>query len=98
LIGVDQWRQIGTWRDPDAIARLATIAVMARAGETPVDQGLGFPWQSCPVTRVDVSATEIRERVRAGRSIRWLVPEPVRAIIERNALYAAPAAPAAQHA
>jgi nicotinic acid mononucleotide adenylyltransferase len=39
------------------------------------------------VTRVDISATEIRERVAAGEPIRYLVPEPVREIIEREGLY-----------
>ena len=51
---------------------------------------LGFDWRTCPVTRIDVSATEVRERVRQGRSIRYLVPEPVRASVERNSLYEAP--------
>ena len=90
LIGVDQWRQLGSWKDPHRLAGLATIAVMARAGETPTDNGLGLAWRSCTVTRVDVSATEIRERVRRGRSIHALVPAPVRAIIEGNGLYRAP--------
>jgi nicotinate-nucleotide adenylyltransferase len=37
--------------------------------------------------RLDISATEIRQRVATGRSIRYLVPEGVRAIIEANHLY-----------
>ena len=101
LIGVDQWRDLPNWRDPQRIAPLASLAVMARAGEAPADNGLGFDWRTCPVTRIDISATEVRERVRQGRSIRYLVPEPVRAIVERNSLYAAPAmqpARAAQNA
>jgi nicotinate-nucleotide adenylyltransferase len=91
LLGVDQWRKLPTWKDPRALGSHATVAVMARAGEVPEDNGLGLSWRRCPVTRVDVSATAIRDRVARGRSIRHLVPEPVREIIEREALYAAPA-------
>jgi nicotinate-nucleotide adenylyltransferase len=91
LLGVDQWRQLPTWKDPRALGPLATVAVMARDGEVPEDNGLGLGWRRCPVTRVDISATAIRDRVARGRSIRHLVPEPVREIIERDALYAAPA-------
>jgi len=90
LLGVDQWRRFGTWKEPARIAQLATVAVMARDGEAPSDPGLGIDWRLCPVTRVDLSASAVRERVAHGRSIRHLVPEPVRAIIERNSLYAVP--------
>ena len=40
------------------------------------------------VTALDISATDIRARVRAGRSIRFLVPEPVRRYIHDHRLYA----------
>jgi nicotinate-nucleotide adenylyltransferase len=43
-----------------------------------------------PVTPLDISATEIRQRVRAGRSIRYLVPDTVRDHILRHRLYATP--------
>lgn len=83
LIGADQAAALDTWQEPDRVAALATLVVMARDGAS-VPVG-GFA--SVPVTRVDVSATEVRQRVLDGRSIRYLVPESVRKIIDRNRLY-----------
>lgn len=83
LIGADQAAALDTWQEPDRVAALATLVVMARDGAS-VPVG-GFA--SVPVTRVDVSATEVRKRVLDGRSIRYLVPESVRKIIDRNRLY-----------
>lgn len=40
-----------------------------------------------PVTRFEISATKIRERIRAGASIRFLVPEVVRHLILKEQLY-----------
>lgn len=89
LIGVDQWREIRTWKDAREIGRLATIAVLARGGEDPasIDPGVGLSYEPVPVTRIDVSSSEIRARVREGRSIRYLVPAAVEEIIRSRALY-----------
>lgn len=40
-----------------------------------------------PVTQLAISATDIRRRLLQGQSIRYLLPEPVRAYIEQNRLY-----------
>jgi nicotinate-nucleotide adenylyltransferase len=92
LIGADQWRELGSWKDPRELGRLATIAVMARAGEDPtrVDPGIGVACTAVPVTRIDLSSSEVRARVRAGRSIRHLVPSAVEEIIRAHGLYRAP--------
>ena len=97
LIGVDQWRALATWKEPRELGRLATIAVMSRRGEDPagLDPGVGLACRPVPVTRIDLSSTDVRGRVRQGRSIRHLVPDAVRAIIAREALYRAPSV---QHA
>lgn len=90
LLGVDQWRSFGAWKAPTEIARLARVAVLAREGQDPaaVDPGVDVPWVAVPVTRLDVSSSELRERVRRGRSLRHLVPDAVREFIESKELYA----------
>lgn len=86
LLGADAVRDLPTWHQPGEVVRLATLAAMTREGEG-VDPTLPYPAMPVPVTRVDVSATEIRRRAAAGESIRYLVPEAVRAIVERDGLY-----------
>ena len=93
LLGVDQWRTFGSWRAPEEIARLATVAVMTREGERPAEVPTGpeelpgLDFTQVEVTRFDVSSTQLRERVGSGRSIRYLVPDRVRRIIEAAGLY-----------
>jgi nicotinate-nucleotide adenylyltransferase len=85
-VGVDQLREFGTWREPEEIARLARLGVVERAGER-VPREFGYPVHEVPIPRIDISATEVRRRVRVGESIRYLVPEPVREYIAREGLY-----------
>lgn len=98
LLGVDQWGSFGRWKDVGEIAELATVAVMARDGLDPSEVDPGVPpdvdvaWHPVDVRRVDVSSTDIRERVRAGESIDDLVPAAVARLIERHELYRAASA------
>jgi nicotinate-nucleotide adenylyltransferase len=88
VIGVDQLREFASWREPEVVARLATLVVVSRAGDEAADEGeMAFPVLPVQVTRIDLSATEIRRRIRDGEPIRYLVPDAVREIIEREGLY-----------
>ena len=89
LTGADNLRDLPKWREPEEVVRLARLVVVSRAGEG-VPAGLPFPAVAVPVTRVDVSSTELRRRAAAGETLRYLVPEPVRAVIARLGLYRAP--------
>jgi nicotinate-nucleotide adenylyltransferase len=86
LLGIDQFRDLDSWREPREIARLATLGVFARGGRGP---DLGGPYGAIqvPISRIDISATEIRRRVALGGSVRYFVPDSVLAIIEAEGLY-----------
>jgi nicotinate-nucleotide adenylyltransferase len=84
LVGMDVLASFGRWREPEKVLRLATLTVMQRQGETgSVPSGAA----RVETRRVDVSSTEIRERVRTGRTIRGFVPEAVEAYIAEQRLY-----------
>lgn len=84
VIGVDQLRELHEWREPGRIARLARLVVMSRGGDAPGpgDARADVDFEAVDVTRVDLSSTRIRERLAAGRPVRYLVPERIRARVE----------------
>lgn len=85
LLGTDAARDLGAWHDVDALPDLADVVVFARPG-APLTRHPAIR-RVVEVPALDVSATMIRERVRQGRSIRYLVPEAVREYIAAYGLY-----------
>lgn len=86
LMGEDTAATLPQWREPEALALLVTVAIAGRGEvERPLPQG--FQAQRLATRRVDISATEVRERVRRGRSIRGFVPDAVADYIEAQQLY-----------
>lgn len=87
LIGADAARDLAAWRDADSLPGLAEIVVLTRPGAAvPEDDRFGHVLR---VPAVDVSATEIRSRVRRGEGIRDRVPPEVADYIESQRLYRA---------
>jgi nicotinate-nucleotide adenylyltransferase len=92
LIGADQVAALPRWRDPDALLREVNLVIMARPGWS-------FDWHTLPppfrtlqdhvveAPRLDISATDIRDRVRAGQPIEHLVPRVVADYILAHNLY-----------
>jgi nicotinate-nucleotide adenylyltransferase len=87
LVGADTARDLLEWREAEAIPALARIIVLTRPGaEMP---GLEEAGELLEVPRVDVSATEVRERVGRGEPIDDMVPLAVAEYIESHRLYSA---------
>jgi nicotinate-nucleotide adenylyltransferase len=88
LLGADAAAELPTWHEARRIPDLARVIVFARPGTALP----ALPWISSriEVPAVDISATEIRNRVRQGRSIRYWVPDSVAEYIATHRLYLNP--------
>jgi nicotinate-nucleotide adenylyltransferase len=91
LVGADTWPEMTGWHDPERLFALAEVAVVDRPGQPAPSLAPPFPGIR-GVTRVEgpvlpISATLVRERLRAGGSVRYLVPAAVAEFIARRGLY-----------
>lgn len=89
LVGGDSLAQFPSWREPEAILEMARLLVYRREGDS-VDEVPAWIRDRVTVIdapRLDLSSTELRARICAGRSMRYLVPDSTRAFIEQVALY-----------
>jgi nicotinate-nucleotide adenylyltransferase len=91
VVGSDTWPEMTSWREPERLFALAEVAVLDRPGQPAPDAVAPFPG-ALGVARVDgpalpISATAIREHVRRGDSVRYLVPSTVAEFISRRGLY-----------
>jgi nicotinate-nucleotide adenylyltransferase len=88
LAGADVLGTFGRWREPHRIRQMAELVVLTRGDAAEVGPDFpGGPPTFLPTRRVDVSSTEVRTRLAAGRSIRGFVPEGVAEIIRSAGLY-----------
>lgn len=87
LIGADHVPTLPSWREAAELARLVEFVVIPRPGQKPAP--LPSPFAGCELTGfpLGVSSSQIRGRVRDGRSIRGLVPEAVAEAIHNSKLY-----------
>lgn len=91
VIGSDTWPEMIGWREPERLFALAETAVLNRPGQTGPDPVRPFP-SAREVVQVEgpglpISATAVRERVRRGESVRFLVPDAVLDYIAKRGLY-----------
>lgn len=83
-MGSDQWEQIRSWRDYRKLGKLVRFLVFPRPHPPRPVSGLCMT----PVPlRFDLSATEIRKRVKQGKSIRGMVLPPVEKLIRNSRSY-----------
>jgi nicotinate-nucleotide adenylyltransferase len=95
IVGGDIAAGLPGWHKPEKVLSLATLAVAKRRGTSraAVDEALAaLPGgeRTCffRMPRIGISSTMLRERVHAGQSIRYYVPDAVESYIARNRLYA----------
>jgi len=95
ILSAETFVELPTWHEPWRLFDAARVAVAPRWGYPAPDPGwleATFPGREDRVSylegpRLGVSSTALRARVAAGRSIRYLVPQPVAAYVAANNLY-----------
>ena len=89
LIGADNFVEFHKWKHPDRIVDLARLVVMTRPSHDPTqgDPEFARAAKFISVPDIEITSTEIRSRIKRGKSIRYLVPETVREYILRHRLY-----------
>lgn len=94
ITGADAIVDIVKWRDADRIAQLATLVGVTRPGydlDAAVDaisrSGIGFDVIYLEVPALAISSSHLRDRHRAGQSLRYLTPDHVVGYIEKHGLY-----------
>lgn len=99
LMGFDSLRDLPTWREPQKLIAACHLVALTRH-ETPVDwdaletklPGVRERVTILDMPELEIASHDLRARVQTGRSIRYLVPEPVCDYIGRHQLYHQPPA------
>ncbi len=91
VIGADQVAQLGKWGEIGELAQKVTFIALARPGWTggadAAIAGLGVRLQWCEGHQVELSSTEVRQRVARGLPIDYMIPHKTVEYIRENALY-----------
>jgi nicotinate-nucleotide adenylyltransferase len=87
ILGADAVKNMPTWKRLDDTRSLATVVVVERAGEHAEPPGDGWQVHHVAIPRLDVSSSDIRARLAAGRPVDGLVPPAVVREIADRGLY-----------
>lgn len=96
IIGTDSLMNLETWRSPERLLREVPFVVVDRGGydsERSTQQmimlreryGTTFKYVTMP--QIELSSTEIRQRISQGKNIRWRIPDRVYDYIQSEGLY-----------
>lgn len=98
IMGSDSLDELHTWREPERICQLAFVAVVARGGHPapdvsqltrylPAQQRAQAAEHVIPMPQIEISASDIRQRLAVGRSVRYQLHPAVEAYIAAQQLY-----------
>ncbi len=89
LIGMDNLEDFPSWKNPGEIVELATVVAMTRPGFETAARDLlaGRRIQVCDVPGIGITSRVIRQLIREGQSVRYMVPDDVIGYIRKAKLY-----------
>jgi nicotinate-nucleotide adenylyltransferase len=89
VLGADAVANMGTWRRLEDTRDLATVVVVEREGEHAQPPGAGWRVEHVGIPRLDISSTDLRTRLAAGRPVDGMIPPAVVRAIHVRGLYTA---------
>ena len=89
IMGADEFSAIENWREPEAVLTLSKVVVMGRPGCELGEVGKIYVGRflKVDVPLIEISSSDIRVRVKEGRSIAYLVPPGVEEYIIEKGFY-----------
>ncbi len=89
IVGLDEMLNISTWKEPKKLLELCKFVVVTRPGYDlgKLDKRVASKVILLQVPGLDISASDIRRRLKAGKPIRYLLPESVEEYIRKKKLY-----------
>ncbi|MCB0971566.1 MAG: nicotinate-nucleotide adenylyltransferase [Acidimicrobiales bacterium] len=86
ILGKDAAVGFTTWERYEEVADRAALVVVDRPG-TPAPTDPRFDWIRLDIPELEISSTDLRQRVAEGRSIAYLTPMEVASVIDDRGLY-----------
>ncbi|MCE1163850.1 MAG: nicotinate-nucleotide adenylyltransferase [Bacteroidetes bacterium] len=89
IIGIDNLIEFPKWKNPEKLFALSEVIVMNRPGFLVQDVSEEYARKAryLSVPMLDISSTDIRKRIKNGKSVKYLVDEKVESYIKENGLY-----------
>lgn len=94
VMGADAAVGLESWREPERVVELASLAVARRAGASDADVAAAMRSLGCEgratmleMPQFGVSSSAVRERAKQGRPLRYLVPDAVADFIAERGIY-----------
>ncbi len=89
IVGWDTFSILPSWYRVEDIVKEASFIVAPRISEKNKDSSFPFSvrYQMLDIPRIEISSTIIRNRIRANKSVRYLVPDEVLGYIQKEHLY-----------
>jgi len=94
ILGADAAVTLDRWRDVQRFHEYCELAIAHRPGEA-MDEGrlrrlldgMAITYEFMLIPQLDISSSDIRSRLKAGKPVRYLCPDPVVEYIHENKLY-----------
>ena len=88
IVGMDSLAAFESWRRPDEILELASLGVYPRLGSpSRINPKLHSRVELIDAPLIEISSTAIRERIKRGESVRYLLPDAVAEYVRAHSLY-----------